>query len=85
MWPGLVGKGHRLVDGSTRTSFPRGLVQRLGDLCVRSLGGQREMARTLFALGDDLGEPTVELASFLGRGIVIDGGREEWMREALPR
>ena len=59
----------------------RGALDRRGDLVVSDGGREREVARPLLGIRDQLREPPVDRAAAAGRGRGVDGGSVQRVRE----
>lgn len=52
----------------------RGALDLLDHVVIRRVGGERELAASLFGVGGDLGQAPVRLVSATARGVRIDRG-----------
>ena len=79
--PRLLEQVARRVPRAARACVRRGVLQRRGDLLVGSRGGEREVARSLLGVRDELREPGVHPAPLGARRRRIDGGSVQRVRE----
>ena len=69
------------MSRSARVRAPRALFERQGNLLVWTFGRESEVPRALLGVGDDLGEPAVQVAASCRRRLRVGGRREQRMRE----
>ncbi len=80
-----LGELRRGGRGTARTCGGRCLVERRGDLRVRSGRRRAEVPPALLGVADDLGQPTVHVRSLLRRRRAVVRRREQRVRESQPR
>ena len=72
------------VRGASNTGSPRCLIERRRNLRVGSLGAECQVPGSFLRIARQRGEADMERSPLAQRGIHVDGGRQQGVREPYP-